>query len=72
MSNRVLHITGWKSFAFIGGFVGIIGAFLYPIIIYPLTHTAEYSEKTTMPICNNKFVNIIPVNFGRKRARKKP
>jgi len=37
-------LTGWRYAAFIGGFVSLISAALYPIVISPLLDPTPYSK----------------------------
>jgi len=39
------YLKGWKYVAFVSAFVGSIGLAMYPIIIYPMTHIEDYSER---------------------------
>ncbi|GFT22803.1 small integral membrane protein 20 [Nephila pilipes] len=39
-----VRIKGFKAFVFFGGIVGLIGAAVYPVVIYPYFHIDEYKE----------------------------
>ncbi|GFW24615.1 small integral membrane protein 20 [Trichonephila clavipes] len=39
-----VRLKGIRAFAFFGGIAGLIGAALYPVVIYPYFHIDEYKE----------------------------
>ncbi|KAK4319076.1 hypothetical protein Pmani_009909 [Petrolisthes manimaculis] len=71
---RMTVLKGWRYAAFLGGFVGFIGAAIYPIIIYPMMNPEVYRKAQAE---NRKGINqedIQPGNmkvwtdpFGRKQ-----
>ncbi|KAK3887435.1 hypothetical protein Pcinc_008438 [Petrolisthes cinctipes] len=72
--RRMTVLKGWRYAAFLGGFVGFIGAAIYPIIIYPMMNPEVYKKAQAE---NRKGINqedIQPGNmkvwtdpFGRKQ-----
>lgn len=38
------RLVGWRYVATIGGFIGFLGVFIYPIIISPLLEPDHYSK----------------------------
>lgn len=42
----MVHLTGWRFAAFIGGLVSVIGVTIYPIIIDPWLDASEYKKRS--------------------------
>jgi hypothetical protein len=45
-------LKGWKYGVFLGTVVGVIGLALYPIVIYPMLNTSEYSKFLILYLTN--------------------
>lgn len=41
----MVELKGWRYAAFIGGIVTIIGAAVYPAVIYPMLNIDKYSKR---------------------------
>lgn len=40
----MVELKGWRYAGFIGGIVAVIGAAVYPVVIYPMLNVDKYSE----------------------------
>ncbi len=45
--RTTFNLSGWRFYAFVGGFVGTLALVMYPITIYPMLHVEEYSKYKT-------------------------